>query len=185
MTWKARSGPCNQCAKAGPDPAGSNFSRQQLFQKHLPTHPMPARIITATSTLTLLLLLMPHATAKALRCETEGQGTDWMQASPTEGWRVWKGDAWGPSLCGRQVQTSHQIEEWRCRFGRQRHVLTYTLTDLRSGGIYRREETLEAGGGTYRLRIDDGTHVPDGGKRLKLEFSGLCVGVIGVPPASL
>lgn len=95
MTWKARSGPCNRFAKAGPDPAGSNCSRQQLFQKHLPTNPIPARIIIATSTLTLLRLLMLHATAKALRCETEGQGTDWMQASPTEGWREWSGDALG------------------------------------------------------------------------------------------
>lgn len=146
---------------------------------------MPARITIATSTLSLLLLLMPHAAAKALRCEAEGQGTDWMQASHTEDWREWNGDAWGPSLCGRQVHTSHQIEEWRCRFGRRHHVLTYTLTDRRSGGIYRREETLEAGGGTYRLRINDGTHVPDGSKRLKLEFTGLCVVVSGVPPVPL
>lgn len=105
-----------------------------------------------------------------------------MQASPTEGWREWSGDAWGPPLYGRQVQTSHQIEEWRCRFARQHHVLTYTLTDRRIGGIYRREETLEPRSGAYRLRIDDGTHVPDGGKRLKLEFSGLCMAIGGGPP---
>lgn len=122
----------------------------------------------------LLLLLMPQATAQTLRCETEDHGTDWMQVSPGGGWREWEGSAWGPSLCGRQLQSAQQVERWHCRFGRWRHVLTYTLTDRRSSGVYRREETLEPAGGAYRLHIDDGTHVPDGGKRLVLEFRGRC-----------
>jgi len=122
----------------------------------------------------LLSLLTPHATAQTLRCETEGHGTEWMQVSPSEGWREWDGSAWGPSLCGRQLQNAQQMERWECRFGRQRHVLTYTLTDRRSGGVYRREETLAPASGAYRLRIDDGTHAPDGGKRLVLDFRGRC-----------
>lgn len=137
----------------------------------------PVPIRSATTTSILLFLLMPDATAQTLRCETEGHGTDWMQVSPDEGWREWEGSAWGPSLCGRQVQSSHLVEDWQCRFGRQHHVLTYTLTDRHSGGVYRREEMLEPGSGVYHLRIDDGTHVPDGGKCLKLEFSGRCVAV--------
>ena len=142
---------------------------------------MPTRFAT---TGILLFLVIPHLAAKTLRCETEGHGTDWMQASPDEGWREWEGSAWGPSLCDRQLQNTQQVERWHCRFGRQRYVLTYTLTDQRSGGVYRREETLEPDSGAYRLRIDDATHVPDGGKRLKLEFRGRCAAVDAVPEES-
>lgn len=139
---------------------------------------MPTRFAT---TGILLFLVIPHLAAKTLRCETEGHGTEWMQVSPSEGWREWEGSAWGPLLCGRQLQNAQQVERWHCRFGRQRHVLTYTLTDRRSGGVYRQEEALEPDSGAYRLRIDDGTHVPYGGKRLKLEFRGRCVAVDAVP----
>lgn len=142
---------------------------------------MPTQLSTAIG---ILLLLSSHAAASTLRCEVKDHGSDWMQVSPSEGWREWSGSAWGPPLCGRRVQSSHQIEEWQCRFGRQRHVLTYTLTDRHSGGIYRREEMLEPGSGLYRLRIDDGTHVPDGGKRLMLEFNGRCAAADGPPLVS-
>ena len=122
----------------------------------------------------LLFLVMPHATAQTQRCETEDHGTDWTQVSPDAGWREWEGSAWGPQMCGRQLQNARQVERWHCRFGRRHHVLTYTLTDRRSGGVYRREETLTLGSGAYRRRIVDGTHVSDGGKQLVLEFRGRC-----------
>ncbi|SBV37328.1 conserved hypothetical protein [uncultured Stenotrophomonas sp.] len=97
-----------------------------------------------------------------------------MQASPPTHWREWEGNGWEPALCGRRLEGAQQVERWQCRFGRQRHVLTYTATDRRSGGVYRRVETLEVGNGQYRRRIVDGPHVPDGGKRLMLEFRGQC-----------
>lgn len=139
--------------------------------------------VAVTCRLLLACIFAAHAqaTTQTLRCETEGHGTDWMQVFPDDGWREWEGGALGPSLCGRQLQNAQQVERWRCRFGRQRHVLTYTLTDRRSGGVYRREETLTPGSGAYLLSIDDGTHVPDGGKRLKREFRGRCVAADGVP----
>lgn len=143
---------------------------------------MPTRFTTTAGI--LLLLVMPHATAQTLRCETEGHGTEWMQVSPSEGWREWDGSAWGPSLCGRQFQSAQQVDRWHCRFGQQHHVLTYTLTDRRSGGVYRREETLMPATGSYCLRIDDGTHILNGGKRLKLEFRGHCAAVDAVPEES-
>lgn len=91
------------------------------------------------------------------------------------------GNAWGPPLCGRQLQSAYQVERWECRFGPQRHVLTYTATDQRNGGVYRRVETLEVRSGKYHRRIVDGKHVPDGGKRLMLEFRGRCEAWLGEP----
>jgi len=122
----------------------------------------------------LLLLLVSPATSQILRCELEGQPTEWMQASAQTNWREWDGKGWGPALCGRVLESSQKVERWECLLGQQRHVLTYTATDRRSGGVYRRVETLEIHSGQYHRRIVDGTHVSDGGKKLVLEFRGRC-----------
>lgn len=122
----------------------------------------------------ILFMAIPTATSQVLHCEQEGQPTEWLQASLQTSWREWDGKGWGPALCGRQLEDSQQVERWECRFGRRQHVLTYTAIDRRSGGVYRRVETLEVHSGQYRRRIIDGAHVPDGGKRLVLEFRGRC-----------
>ncbi len=135
----------------------------------------------ATITGILLFLVVQHPATQTLRCEMEDSSTEWMQVSPQAGRREWEGENWGPPLCGQRLESTHQVEHWECRFDRQHHVLTYTATDRRSGGIYQRVETLDVASGQYHHRIVDGTHVPDGGKRLVLGFRGRCEAWLGEP----
>lgn len=122
----------------------------------------------------LLSLVTPPVNFQSLRCEMDENSTEWIQIFPGGDWREWEGSVWGPPLCDRQLQNARQVERWHCQFGRWRHVLTYTLTDRHSSGVYRRVETLEIHSGQYHRLIVDGTHVSDGGKQLVLEFRGRC-----------
>ena len=123
----------------------------------------------------LLFLAIPQASAQIFRCELQDQPVEWIQVSADGGWRDWGVDDWEPDYCGQQRESLHLVEHWQCHRGRQRHVLIYTATDRHNGGVYQHTETLNLADGRFRRRINEGTHVPDGGKRLRLEFNGHCV----------